>query len=354
MRVGVFNTAFVGDVALMGKLIDALHLAGHEVVLFSNPAGCALYEYDTRIKQIVAIRKQRGLRKARAVFSIARQIRSASLDILLLAHKSFTTGIIALRSGVPRVFSFADASFSQAWSERVSVLGTLHESERYAVLAEAIVGRDALAGAQFRIEGNTRLSKFLGQFPDFFGQTGQRFFICSPGSVWYTKRYPARLQAQLLVQILWRRSSLCCVLSGGPSDAAVMDEVLAEVRQQAPDLLEAGRIVDARACLPLAELVELTRRAEFVLTPDSAPLHIAGATSTKVFALFGPTSAQTGFGPARANAMVIDHALIHGRALDCQPCSEHGHRKCPLSHHRCLADLPPDSIADRMVDSLAP
>ncbi|MEY2987211.1 MAG: hypothetical protein RJB13_732, partial [Pseudomonadota bacterium] len=31
MKVGVFNTAFVGDVALMGQLIDCLHSAGHEI-----------------------------------------------------------------------------------------------------------------------------------------------------------------------------------------------------------------------------------------------------------------------------------------------------------------------------------
>ncbi|MBM3383063.1 MAG: glycosyltransferase family 9 protein [Betaproteobacteria bacterium] len=354
MKVGVFNTAFVGDLALMGKLIDALHLGGHEVVLFSNAPGCALYEYDSRIAKRVTIKKQKGLRKARAVFSIARQIRRESLDVLLLAHKSFTSGIVALRSGVPRVFSFSDASFSQAWSERVKVSTHLHESDRYAQLACALVDEPSLVRAEFNLVGDLRLQTFLGRFPDFFERIGQRFFICSPGSVWYTKRYPSALQAHLLVQLMSQRRALTCVLSGGPSDFAAMDEVLGELRLRAPDLLALGRIVDARSCLPLPELVELTRRAEFVLTPDSAPLHIASATKTKVFAFFGPTSAVTGFGPAREDALVIDHTLIRGAALPCQPCSKHGHRKCPLSHHRCLADLQPDAIADRMLDSIAP
>ncbi len=354
MRVGVFNTAFVGDLALMGKLVDALYSAGHEIVLFSNTPGCSLYEFDSRIKKRVVIKKEKGIRKARSTFTIARQIRRESLDALLLAHKSFTTGLVALISGVPKVFSFADASITHAWNTRVNASGDLHESERYAALASAIVSPENLAKAEFKLFGDARLAKFLDQFPDFFDSPEQRFFLCAPGSVWYTKRYPARLQAHLLVRLLSRRSQLRCVLSGGPSDAAAMDEVLAELRLNAPSLLSSGRILDARSCLPLAELIELTRRADFVLTPDSAPLHIAGATGTKIFAFFGPTSSRTGFGPALPDALVIDHALIRGEPLPCQPCSKHGHRKCPLTHHRCLADLPPDDVADRMLDSPAP
>ena len=70
MKIGLFNTAFVGDVALMGRLVDALSLAGHEIVLFSNSAGCSLFQFDSRIKKTVVVKKQGGIRVVVLQFSV--------------------------------------------------------------------------------------------------------------------------------------------------------------------------------------------------------------------------------------------------------------------------------------------
>ncbi|MFZ9521192.1 MAG: glycosyltransferase family 9 protein [Silvanigrellaceae bacterium] len=351
MKVGVFNTAFVGDLVLMGRLIDALHRDGHEIVLFSNSAGCALYKFDSRIQSRIVVSKGRGVDKISAIGRIAGQIREQKTDVLVLAHRSFTSGLLALLSGHKKVLTFADGSIAARFFQRFSTEDCRHESERYLELARTVVSERSFLDSELRIMGDTSLSKFSSAFPDFFDSSSVDFFVCAPGSVWETKRYPADLLAQAIVRILEQRPGLRCVISGGPGDAHAIDKVFSCMRVDKKFPEVASRIIDARHCLPLPELIELIRRASFVLTPDSAPLHIGSATNTRTFAFFGPTPHSTGLGPLSANSEILDYPSIVGRSLECQPCSKHGHRTCPLGHHSCLADLPPDAVATRVVES---
>ena len=48
--------------------------------------------------------------------------------------------------------------------------------------------------------------------------------------------------------------------------------------------------IDLRGELKLSELPAIIQKAEFIVTNDSAPLHIASALCTPTVALFGPTS----------------------------------------------------------------
>jgi heptosyltransferase-2 len=72
---------------------------------------------------------------------------------------------------------------------------------------------------------------------------------------------------------------------------------------------------------------------------------MATGVGTPVVALFGPTVRQFGFFPYRARATVLE------RPLECRPCSTMGSARCPLGHHRCLADLAPPDVA-RAVERL--
>lgn len=353
MKVGLFNTAFVGDLALMSRLVDALALAGFELTLFSNGAGCKLYQFDSRLKKTVQIKKERGAKKILSIFRIADQIKHEEVDVLILAHRSLTSGLIGLACRSVKVVVFSDSTLAALFTEKRATLRASHESERYLALAEGIADTKSIGDSKLSLFGDAALTQFSAAFPGFFSTTQQSFFVCAPGSVWQTKRYPPRLLGRLLILILKARPNLRCVLSGGPTDHQTMTEVLDEISQfeNSAEILE--RVIDARHCLPLPELIELIRRAEFVLTPDSAPLHIASATGTRAFAFFGPTPFNTGFGPLGNQSELLSYESMLGRPLACQPCSKHGQKTCPLEHHSCLADLPPDVVAQRMLEFLS-
>lgn len=352
MRIGLFNTAFVGDLALMSRLVDALALAGHELVLFSNPAGCQLYKMDSRIRKTVPVKKQRGFGKVTSVLQISRQIGDEKLDALILAHRSLTSALIALLSRRMKVVTFRETALSALFFETPPVVHAVHESERYLALAHDFANDDTRASSRMSLCGDPSLTSFLSRFPEFFKESAGNYFVCAPGSVWNTKKYPPKSLAELLGRILQSRPELKCVLSGGPADFETMSQVVACFNEYEEFSPHRNRLLDARDCLPLTELIEIIRTARFVLTPDSAPLHIASATRTRVFVFFGPTPSDTGFGPLAENSQILNHQLLLGRSLDCQPCSKHGQDICPLGHHSCLADLPPHLVADRMLSSL--
>jgi heptosyltransferase-2 len=349
VRVGVFNTAFVGDLVLMGRLIDALALEGHEIVLFSNPAGVALYSSDKRISRTVIVRKKRGAAKIFSLNQIAKQIRDENLEVFVLAHRSLTSGLVTVLSRQSRVVTFKDSSLAHSFFSKIDESAALHESERYLRLASGLVGKSNFQNAKLALAGDCSLKRFLTAFPDF--QLNSPFFVCAPGSVWATKKYPPRLLASVIGRVLSEQPHMRCVLSGGPSDAADIAAVIDEIRENEKFATVFDRVVDARDCLPLPELIEVIRQAKFVLTPDSAPLHIASATGTKTFVFFGPTPSNTGFAPLSPGSKVLDHLTIRGRQLNCQPCSKHGQMSCPLTHHGCLADLPPDAVAVAVLES---
>ncbi|NBX16114.1 MAG: glycosyltransferase family 9 protein [Proteobacteria bacterium] len=352
MRVGIFNTAFVGDLVLMSRLVDALSMAGHEIILFSNGAGCQLYKADSRIKKLVTVKKQKGLAKISAAFGIAKQINDECPEALILAHRSLTSAFIAILSRQRKIVTFSDTALSGLFFRTVRVSPQIHESERYLALAEEFAGEHFRSASKMSVTGDVTLKTFLSSYPDFQQQCGKNFFVCAPGSVWQTKRYPPKLLAEVLYGLLSAKPDLNCVLSGGPADFDVLTEVISAFGRLDVTGVAGKRLIDARKCLPLNELIELVRGSRFVLTPDSAPLHIAGATGTKVFAFFGPTPSDTGFGPLSANSEILNYRMILNQRLDCQPCSTHGQNICPLGHHSCLADLPPQRVVKHMLSSL--
>ncbi len=82
--------------------------------------------------------------------------------------------------------------------------------------------------------------------------------------------------------------------------------------------------------LTLPEFAELARRAEWMLSGDSFPMHVAGAVKTPVVALFGPTDEKK-TGPLGTHDQVI-------RVAGCSRCDR---PSCP---RRCLARLDPAQV----------
>jgi heptosyltransferase-2 len=154
------------------------------------------------------------------------------------------------------------------------------------------------------------------------------FSAIAPGATWGTKRWPyyPALAAALDGPV---------VVVGGNDDAALAAEIVAA----AP-----GRSWSAAGALSLRGSAALIKRARVLITNDSAPLHLATAVGTPQVALFGPTVPEQGFGPRGTRSLTLGHA-----GLACRPCSTHGPQVCPLGHHRCMRELPVETVAEATV-----
>jgi ADP-heptose:LPS heptosyltransferase len=147
----------------------------------------------------------------------------------------------------------------------------------------------------------------------------------APGAAHATKRWPVANWVALTERL--RDAGLRPVVVGGPDDRGAAHQLAASA-----DI--------AAGAFTLQETGALLAHARVVVSGDTGVMHMATAVGTPVVALFGPTVEAFGFFPYRAAAAVLQ------RDLRCRPCSTQGSARCPLGHHRCLRDIPPDEVAD--------
>ncbi len=77
-------------------------------------------------------------------------------------------------------------------------------------------------------------------------------------------------------------------------------------------------VIDFSGSLSLAELAELIRGAQLLITVDTASLHIAEAVQTPVVVFFGPTN-EVDWGPRSKKSLVI-----RTNKYTCSPCGRDG------------------------------
>ena len=156
-----------------------------------------------------------------------------------------------------------------------------------------------------------------------------RLIGIAPGARHATKRWPAAKFAEAANR-LGAFPDTTVVILGDQSDKDVAADVASKLVVQHVNL--AGKT-------SLPDLIAVTSRLKFLLTNDSALLHIGEAVKIPLLAVFGPTVRAFGFGPYRESSRVAEVVNLH-----CRPCTLHGDERCPLGHHKCMEDIDVNAV----------
>lgn len=160
---------------------------------------------------------------------------------------------------------------------------------------------------------------------DHLSKMAKRILIF-PGALHETKRYPAAYYKELIKM--------------SPEDYQFIILGSNAERELAASICEDERTLDLCGQLNLLELVALIDTADWVISSDSGPMHIAAALGKKQIAIFGATHPRLGFAPQNPRAEVLV------ANLPCQPCSLHGGAECPKKHFNCMHKIKISSILD--------
>lgn len=330
-RIGVWNTAFLGDAVLTLPLLHTLRglypkaelhywvRKGVGALFSAQPCLTAVHEFDKRGAQ----------GGGGGVFGLGRHLAGQGFDLWVNAHTSLRSGLVARATGARMRIGYDRPWYNRLLHthvvsrrfeeldeiERLLQLTLPLRPEKLETWPELVLPPDARERAAAYWKANVS-APVLGMHP---------------GSVWATKRWPAAYFAEVARRAVAGGAHV--MLFAGPGEVEVAHEVARLAGMEGSPAL-----LDVAGSLSLVDLGAYLGRLDCYLSNDSGPMHIAWAQRTPVTAVFGPTVRRLGFYPRGEGATVLE------TSLDCRPCGLHGPPRCPLGHHRCMNDVTPDMV----------
>jgi heptosyltransferase-2 len=340
-RILIFNSAFPGDIILTTPLIRAVSDRFPEASLAfcTTPAGARLLAGLSYLDQLVIYDKHGRDRGFFGVLKTARRIQKEGFDLVFSAHRSLRTAILLRLAGIPIRAGFYESAGSSLYNVKVHRLTDLHETERNLSLLQPFgASLDRLSKKPVLPVTGEESNQVFGRLGALLPQGQGPFVVIAPGSVWATKMWLAERFAEI-IDLLAREYSARVLMVGSPLDRPQADRVIAACKSPVLDLV--GKT-------ELRELCALVRRADLVITGDSAPMHIAWAFDIPTVAIFGATTPELGFAPCSPSCRVVE---VQG--LECRPCSAHGPNTCRLGHFRCMRDITVEMVRNACLEMLA-
>ncbi len=245
-------------------------------------------------------RLRRGLRDEKFDLVIDLQGLFRSAMIVSFAGARESVGFKSAREGAPAFYKY-----------RVETEPELHAVEKNLLIARFL-------GCETS-EPRFPLPR-LGEVPRIAKDLG-RYAVIAPSAATLVKRWPAEHFARLAALLPFPS-----VIVAGRGDAEPGNEIAR---------LSGGRAVSLAGKTSLKELGALIGGAQFVVTCDSGPMHLASALGVPAFSIFGPTS------PVRTGPYGSIHTVIR-LEIPCSPC----YTRKPCADWRCMRDITPEKVLE--------
>lgn len=337
----VIQTAFLGDIVLTSGFLRELRklCPDSRITLLTTPIGAEVLQPNSWNIDFLVYDKKGKQRGFSALMQKLAEVRARKPDLVFCLHRSVRSGVIARWSGAKEIWGFKEAAARLFYTHKVSRKDSVYEAEKNRRMLEKYF---QCSGAE------------ISPYPELFctdeekaiahGLVGDvEYVVIAPSSVWATKRWPADRFGTLAAKIEKDFGLPLVIVSG--ADREDRNVVNALEQSYIASGGATSMLVNLAGKTSLGVLKAVLARAKFVICNDSAPLHLAIAVGRPGLAIFGPTVKSQGFFP-----FVADNtwSVVENKGLDCRPCGEHGHQRCPKTHFRCMLDLPVSMVFDRV------
>ena len=331
-RILVIQTAFIGDVVLATALLQNLHAAypAATIDILVRQGADELFTDHPYINEVHVWNKKKN--KYQHLFQIIQNIRRIKYDVVINVQRYLATGIITVLSGAKKTIGFNKNPLSFLFSEVVA-----HQFGAAAEAAEACARPAAQNSNSVSLHETSRnhallaslttapvakpaLYPSVANFATVQKWQGAPYICMSPGSVWETKKMPAKNWIDLINAV---PTNYTIYLMGAPNETALCAEILSGSSREG--------VINIAGQLNLLEAAALIKGAHLNYVNDSAPMHLASATNAPVAAIYCSTIPAFGYGPLSDTQFVVE-TLEH---LPCKPCGLHGKKLCPLGHFNC-------------------
>ncbi|MDL0113847.1 lipopolysaccharide heptosyltransferase II [Campylobacter felis] len=163
-------------------------------------------------------------------------------------------------------------------------------------------------------------------------KSGKKILALNPGASYGSaKRWDEEYFAK--VGLYFAKDYEIIILGAGKEEAKICAKICEILAQNG---IKAKNLCNKTSIHTLTQNIALS---DLFLTNDSGAMHLGAALKVKMLVLFGPTKFTQTSPWQSKNAKIIHLNLA------CMPCMK---RVCPLKHHKCMQDLTPQMVIEKL------
>lgn len=330
-QVLVIGPSWVGDMILAQSLFKLLKSQRPDVEIdVAAPAWTLpLLERMPEVRAGIALPFKHGKFDLSTRIRIGRELKAKHYDQAILLTNSFKSAITPFFAGIPKRTGFRgemrygllndirslDKTALPKTVDRFIALGMNPGQPHPSVLPEPalVTSREQALVALNRLGHPAPQSPILA--------------LCPGAEYGPAKRWPVEYFAETAQWALDQGWEVW--LFGSGKDIEVTQQI---------DQLTGNRCFDLGGKTSLGEAIDLMAMAHAVVTNDSGLMHVAAALGLPQLSLFGSSDPHhTPPMSAKADVLYL--------GLSCSPCFQ---RECPLGHFKCMRDMKPEMIIERL------
>ncbi len=333
-QILVIAPSWVGDCMLMQPMLMRLKQRhpGCRIDMLAPPWTEKLLRQMPEIDEVIVNPFPHGALQLGARRLLGKQLRAARYDQAIVLPNSWKSALVPFFADIPRRTGFVgEARYILLNDARKLDKQKLPLMvERFAQLAEdcnAEIPRP-LADPKLSVAPSQR-DAALHKLNMTLDKPVAAF--CPGAEYGPAKRWPAAYYAEIACRL--QQQGYAVWLIGSAKDKPVADEI---------NQLATGSCENLCGRTDLGDAIAVLSCARVVVSNDSGLMHLAAALDRPMLALFGSSSPQ--FTPP-----LSPHAQVVKFDIECSPCFG---RECPLGHFKCMTQLTPDIVWDKLTPLL--
>ena len=332
MKFLIIRLSSIGDIVLTSPVVRCLkkQLLTAEVHYLTKRSFRSLVEPNPYIDKVHLVEND--------LEHVILQLRDEQFDYVIDLHHNLRSLKIKRALG-KKSFSFNKLNIEK-WiltNFKKNHLPDVHIVDRYMETVSAFGIKDDGAGLDYFIPQTEVVPE-----TDIPATHHAGYIAVVIGAALNTKRYPIHKVMDFCKSIQHP-----VMLLGGKEDAEDGSKIAS---------MDEFKIYNACGKFTINESADLVRRAKLVVSNDTGLMHIATAFKRPVISLWGNTVPAFGMYPYYGNNFLFHHTrpydILEVNNLKCRPCSKIGYPKCPLGHFKCMENIDPALVLEKVNERL--
>lgn len=310
----------IGDVILTLPVLDTLreNFPHAKITVVSGPRPKELFMDNPIIQRLIIFNKQSKLREKIKLFN---ELKKENFDLVVDLRNSFFG-------------AFLPAKIKQSIflnpSKNIKHMRDIHLRKIKNFPPQRLQNQIQRNSLYIKPQDEEYISKILAQNNI---KDGDKIIVIAPGARSHIKRWPQDKFAEL-IQNLIKEFGVRVILVGNKDDVPIAKYITERLTYP---------VVDLTGKTSLAELACLIEKSSFLITNDSAVLHLGSYLDKPIVAIFGPTD-ELKYGPWSKVSRVVKKQIY------CRPCAK---AQCKFGTLKCIEIVQVEDVLTQVRKILA-